>query len=116
METVQRFVRAFTYENIPWREAQQAGMLWAPLRKPHENALDPHWIARGSCTDVEHPELGRSVRYATSKWISTATGWAPGRRAPQLNEDAGTVDDLPERGAPVIDPSPDLARAGKPSR
>jgi len=109
-------VRAFTYENIPWREAQQAGMLWAPLRKPHENALDPHWIARGSCTDLEHPELGRSLRYATSKWISTATGWAPGRRAPQLNEDAGKVDDLPERGAPVIDANPDPARAGKPSR
>ena len=48
-------MRAFTYENMPWREAQQAGMLWAPLRKPHENALDPHWIKRGSVTDVEHP-------------------------------------------------------------
>ncbi len=46
MEAVQRFVRAFTYENVPWREAQEAGMLWAPLRKPHENALDPHWLAR----------------------------------------------------------------------
>src|SRR5882724_1136470 len=59
MEAVQRFVRAFTYENIPWREAQEAGMLWAPLRKPHENAMDPHWLARQSCADVEHPELGR---------------------------------------------------------
>jgi crotonobetainyl-CoA:carnitine CoA-transferase CaiB-like acyl-CoA transferase len=116
MEAVARFVRAFTYENIPWREAQQAGMLWAPLRKPHENALDPHWIARGSCTDIEHPELGRSLRYATSKWISTATSWAPGRRAPQLNEDGGTVDDLSERRAPLIDPNPDPARAGKPSK
>ena len=78
MEAVTRFVRAFTYENIPWREAQQSGMLWAPLRKPHENALDPHWIKRGSVTDVEHPELGKSFRYATSKWIGTATGWTPG--------------------------------------
>ena len=25
MEVVQRFVRAFTYENMPWREAQEAG-------------------------------------------------------------------------------------------
>ena len=48
MEAVTRFVRAFTYDNVPWREAQQAGMLWAPLRKPHENAVDPHWLARGS--------------------------------------------------------------------
>jgi crotonobetainyl-CoA:carnitine CoA-transferase CaiB-like acyl-CoA transferase len=116
MEAVARFVRAFTYENIPWREAQQDGMLWAPLRKPHENALDPHWIARGSLTDLAHPELGRSLRYPTSKWISTATGWVPGRRAPQLNEDASNVDDPPERRAPAIDAKADPARAGKPSR
>ena len=116
MEAVARFVRAFTYENIPWREAQQDGMLWAPLRKPHENAIDPHWMARGSLTDLAHPELGRSLRYATSKWISTATDWAPGRRAPQLNEDAGSVDDLPARRAPVIDAKADPARAGKSSK
>jgi len=116
MEAVQRFVRAFTYENIPWREAQQAGMLWAPLRKPHENALDEHWLARGSFTDIEHPEVGRSFRYATSKWIGTATGWTPGRRAPLLNEDASSVAALPERHAPVIAATPSAERAGKPSR
>ncbi|HEX4893690.1 MAG TPA: CoA transferase, partial [Hyphomicrobiaceae bacterium] len=116
MEAVTRFVRAFTYENIPWREAQQAGMLWAPLRKPHENAMDPHWLKRGSCTDVEHPELGQSFRYATSKWIGTATGWTAGRRAPLLNEDAAVVDALPKWHAPVISANADPARAGKPSR
>jgi crotonobetainyl-CoA:carnitine CoA-transferase CaiB-like acyl-CoA transferase len=116
MEAVQRFVRAFTYENIPWREAQQAGMLWAPLRKPHENALDEHWLARGSFTDIEHPEVGRSFRYATSKWIGTATGWTPGRRAPLLNEDASSVSALPERHAPVIATAPNPERAGKPSK
>ena len=103
MEAVQRFVRAFTYENIPWREAQEAGMLWAPLRKPHENAVDPHWLARRSVTDVEHPELGRAFRYATSKWISTANSWAVGRRAPLLNEDADAVAIAPKRNSPVID-------------
>ena len=73
-------------------------MLWAPLRKPHENAIDPHWLARRSCTDVEHPELGRSFRYATSKWLATGTSWSVGRRAPLLNEDAKTVM-LPARRA-----------------
>ena len=116
LEAVARFVRAFTYENIPWREAQAAGMLWAPLRKPHENAVDPHWLKRGSVSDVEHPELGRSFRYATSKWISTATSWAPGRRAPRLNEDAATVDRLPAHHAPVMAAKPDPAHAGKPSK
>lgn len=109
MEAVQRFVRAFTYKNVPWREAQELGMLWAPLRKPHENAVDPHWLARRSVADVAHPELGRSFRYATSKWLSTATAWAVGRRAPLLNEDAEAVATPPRRGAPVIADAPSLA-------
>src|SRR5215467_13016278 len=116
MEAVQRFVRAFTYDNVPWREAQEAGMLWAPLRKPHENAMDPHWLARGSCTDVEHPEIGRSFRYATSKWIATGTSWSVGRRAPLLNEDAESVMLPRPPDLPVIDPSPRTPAAEAPSR
>jgi crotonobetainyl-CoA:carnitine CoA-transferase CaiB-like acyl-CoA transferase len=103
MEAVQRFVRAFTYANVPWREAQELGMLWAPLRKPHENALDPHWLARQSVADVPHPELGRSFRYATSKWLATRTSWVVGRRAPLLNEDAEAVFTPPPRQRPAID-------------
>lgn len=116
MEAVTRFVRAFTYENIPWREAQQAGMLWAPLRKPHENAVDEHWLKRGSLTDVAHPEHGKSFRYATSKWIATDTDWAVGRRAPRLNEDAALAEKLPPNHAPKIAAKPDPANAGKPSK
>ena len=103
MEAIQRFVRCFTYDNVPWREAQEAGMLWAPLRKPHENAQDPHWLVRRSCTDVEHPELGRAFRYATSKWIATRTSWSVGRRAPFMNEDAESVTTERARDFPVID-------------
>ncbi len=120
MEAVQRFVRAFTYENVPWREAQEAGMLWAPLRKPHENGLDPHWLARTSCTDVEHPELGRAFRYATSKWLATGTAWSVGRRAPLLAEDAQSVLTPPPRhfpphtAHPGIAPSEVLSPHGKP--
>jgi crotonobetainyl-CoA:carnitine CoA-transferase CaiB-like acyl-CoA transferase len=120
MEVVQRFVRAFTYENVPWREAQEAGMLWAPLRKPHENALDPHWIARQSVTDIAHPELGRAFRYATSKWLGTATSWTVGRRAPLLNEDAQVVATQPSHDRPAIAAAPrwpvseELSSHGKP--
>jgi crotonobetainyl-CoA:carnitine CoA-transferase CaiB-like acyl-CoA transferase len=120
MEAVQRFVRSFTYENIPWREAQELGMLWAPLRKPHENATDPHWVKRGSVKDIPHPELGRAFRYPTSKWISTANSWVPGRRAPLLNEDAGAIEPRLEPQAPVIsprakvDPKEPPSKRGKP--
>ncbi|MBV9250213.1 MAG: CoA transferase [Acetobacteraceae bacterium] len=91
LDVVQRFVRAWTYADMPWREAQEAGLLWAPLRKPHENALDEHWLKRHSFADIPHPELGRSFRYPTSKWLSTATSWQPGRRAPLLGEDTEAV-------------------------
>ena len=91
LDVVQRFVRAWTYQDMPWREAQDAGLLWAPLRKPHENALDEHWLARKTFADVEHPELGRSFRYPTSKWLATKTSWQVGRRAPLLGEDAEAV-------------------------
>ncbi|MGH8663671.1 MAG: CaiB/BaiF CoA transferase family protein [Burkholderiales bacterium] len=105
MEAVQRFARSFIHENLPWREAQEAGMLWAPLRKPHENAIDPHWLARHSVTDIEHPELGRKFRYATSKWVSTANTWSVGRRAPLLNEDADAVMQAPLRELPAVAPN-----------
>ena len=91
LDVVQRFMRAWTYADMPWREAQDAGLLWAPLRKPHENALDPHWQKRKSFAEIKHPELGRSFVYPTSKWLSTATSWQVGRRAPLLGEDTEAV-------------------------
>ena len=91
LDVVQRFVRAWTYKDMPWLDAQNAGLLWAPLRKPHENALDEHWLARHSFADVYHPEHGRSFRYPASKWLATATSWVVGRRAPLVGEDTETV-------------------------
>lgn len=90
-DIIQRFVRAFCYADVPWGEAQAAGLLWAPIRKPHENAIDEHWLSRATFSDVEHPELGRKFRYPTSKWLSTATAWQPGTRAPLLGEHTAAV-------------------------
>ena len=91
LEVIGRMVRAYRYQDLPWREAQDAGLIWAPLRKPHENAMDGHWLMRRTYADVEHPELGRSFRYPTSKWLSTETSWQVGRRAPLLGEHSATV-------------------------
>jgi crotonobetainyl-CoA:carnitine CoA-transferase CaiB-like acyl-CoA transferase len=87
VEYVQRLTRRFRYDDLPWQEAQRAGLLWSPVRKPHENALDQHWLSRGTFADVEHPELNRTLRYPVSKWISTRGSWGAGRRAPLLGED-----------------------------
>ena len=86
LDVIQRFVRAFCYQDVPWREAQNAGLLWAPVRKPHENAIDEHWLSRQTFSDIEHPELGRHFRYPTSKWLSDVTAWQPGTRAPYVGE------------------------------
>src|SRR2546423_3678650 len=105
LDVVQRFVRAWTYKDMPWLEAQNAGLLWAPLRKPHENALDEHWLARKTFANIEHPELGRSFCYPTSKWLSSKTSWQVGRRAPLLGEDTEAV--LGERARrPCVPASP----------
>jgi len=87
VEYVQRLSRRFTYADLPWQEAQLAGLLWSPIRKPHENATDEHWLSRGTFADVPHPELDETFRYPVSKWISTRGSWRAGRRAPLLGED-----------------------------
>ena len=89
LEVIQRFVASYDYAHLPWRDAQDAGLLWAPVRKPHENTQDEHWHMRSTFADIEHPELGRTFRYPTSKWMSTATAWQPGARAPLLGEHNG---------------------------
>ncbi|BBZ31220.1 CoA transferase (plasmid) [Mycolicibacterium madagascariense] len=107
MDVVEQTMRRYLYEDVPWREAQEAGLMWVPVRKPHENAHDEHWLRRGSYTDVEHPEIGQTLRYPTSKWITNGadttggTRWLKGRRAPLLDEDRATVLATTTRSAPV---------------
>ena len=91
VEITQRMIRAYNYETVPWRDAQDHGLLWAPLRKPHESIDDPHWRKRGAIADVEHPELGLKLPYPVSKWRSTATRWIEGKRAPRLGEHTAEV-------------------------
>ncbi len=117
-EVSQRLIRKFCFDDVPWREAQDRGHLWAPLRKPHENALDPHWWERGSFAHVEHPEHevnGQPAEfvYTSSKWVSSETSWKVGPRAPLLGEHTEEV--LAELGKPPIE-TPVPAIEGGPAR
>ncbi|WP_375476336.1 CoA transferase [uncultured Jatrophihabitans sp.] len=107
LELVERFVRKHSYDNLPWLDMQAAGIVCSPIRKPHENVLDPHWQARGTFAEVEHPETGGVYTYAVSKWISTGPDFVVGRRAPLLGEDNDTV--RAELAAPA--PTPRAAAA-----
>ena len=91
MDLVQRFVRKHSYATLPWLEAQAAGVMCAPLRRPHENVADQHWQARETFAEVEHPERGRAFTYAVRKWLATEAGWVTGRRAPLLGEDTEEI-------------------------
>jgi crotonobetainyl-CoA:carnitine CoA-transferase CaiB-like acyl-CoA transferase len=90
-EVTGRLWRKYLFEDAPWTDAQAAGLICAPLRKPHENVLDKHWQQRGTFAEVEHPELGRSFTYVVSKWLSSTSAWKIGRRAPLVNEDEKVV-------------------------
>ena len=91
VDAIEHTVRRYLYADVPWREAQQSGLMWVPVRKPHENTDEPHWLARRTYVDIPHPEHGTAYRYPASKWISSASPWIPGRRAPLLDEDRATV-------------------------
>ena len=84
--SAKRLIESFTYDAVPWREAQAAGLMWVPLRKPHENTTDEHWLARGTFDYVEHEDVGESYLYPVSKWRSSETSWKTGIRAPHLGE------------------------------
>ena len=36
------------YDAELWREAQELGLAWAPIRRPEENLSDEHWRSRGN--------------------------------------------------------------------
>ena len=74
LDVIQRFVRAYTYDDVPWREAQDAGLLWAPLRKPHENAARPALAgSAGPSPTSSIPSSGAASA------IRSASGSAPRR-------------------------------------
>jgi crotonobetainyl-CoA:carnitine CoA-transferase CaiB-like acyl-CoA transferase len=116
MDAVEHTVRRYLFEDVPWREAQEAGLMWVPVRKPHESAYDEHWLQRGTYGDVEHPELGRSLRYPLSKWIATGTGWVMPTPAPKLDQDSGlraTLTPRPLQTSGLVLPER-LSQHGKP--
>jgi len=77
--------------------AQRAGLPVGVIYAPEEAFEDPHFVARGFPTPVEHPELGRSVRYPGAPYRFEKTPWRISRRAPRLGEHTDEV--LAELGA-----------------
>jgi len=81
-----RFVNSFMFDREIWRELQDAGQTWAPVRRPEENTTDAHWLARDTFFQVERPELGRTFTEIGAKWYCEQVPWRRGPRSPLLGE------------------------------
>ena len=71
--------------------AQRAGLPVGVIYAPEEAYEDEHFVARGFQVEVEHPELGRTVRYPGAPYAFEKSRWAISRRAPRLGEHTDEV-------------------------
>jgi crotonobetainyl-CoA:carnitine CoA-transferase CaiB-like acyl-CoA transferase len=83
---IDKMCAAMTAEEI-FHRAQAKGLLWASVRYPEENLDDPHFQARGTFQEIEHPELGRTLKYPVSVGTDGRDRVTAFKRgAPQLGE------------------------------
>jgi crotonobetainyl-CoA:carnitine CoA-transferase CaiB-like acyl-CoA transferase len=70
-----------------FHRAQALGLAWSPIRRPEDNLNDPHFAARHTFAEIEHAELGRTLRYpGTVASDGSAPHFSYTRRAPRLGE------------------------------
>ena len=69
-----------------FRGAQERGISVGAILSPEEAFEDPHFVARGFQVEVEHEDLGRSIRYPGAPYKLPASPWRISRRAPNLGE------------------------------
>jgi crotonobetainyl-CoA:carnitine CoA-transferase CaiB-like acyl-CoA transferase len=62
---IDKLVGSMSAEEV-FHRAQAKGLLWASVRCPEENLEDPHFQARGTFQQINHPELGRDLSYPVS--------------------------------------------------
>lgn len=84
-------VSSYTFDRDLFRDGLEAGFAWAPLRRPEENASDPHWRARETFIDLEYPELGETFTQVRAKWVAPGIPWRSGPRAPLMGEHTAAV-------------------------
>ena len=50
--------------------AQRHGVIWVPIREPHDSIRDEHFLNRENFAEIDHPELGRRFWDSGSPWVS----------------------------------------------
>ena len=66
--------------------AQERGLAVGAIYSPEEAIEIPHFVARGFPVEVEHNDIGRSVRYPGAPFSMPQSPWQISRRAPHIGE------------------------------
>jgi len=120
---VERLVGRHLYGRDLWKDGQDEGLPWSPVRRPEENVGEAHWAERETFMQVEYPELGSTFTQVGAKWVAPGLPWRTGPRAPLLGEhDAELLTDIDIGEAPRADftsgkpasEQPLLSKHGKP--
>ena len=110
---VDRLAASLDFDADLWRDGQDNGLPWAPVRRPEENARDPHYIQRGIFASVPHPESGASYTYVAARWYSSDAPWTVSAQRPaRLGEHTRSVVNewAAPRRVPSLSPDCGLAR------
>ncbi len=65
---------------------QNAGLSVGVINTPEEAFEDPHFKARGFQVELDHPALGRTIRYPGAPYKLPASPWSLTRPAPEVGE------------------------------
>lgn len=101
---VEKLIGLTKFSDDIWRDGQDNGLPWAPVRKPEENVDDEHWRMREAIVDIFQPKLGRTVPQLGAKWYSPDVAWVHGEPAPPLGHHNDEVAQDWQQPLPAIEP------------
>lgn len=90
MEVFGRFVAAHGADEV-FHGGQAIGLVCSKLNAPEDLPANEHLRARGFWVPLDHPELGRSIRYTGAPYLLSDSPWRLSRRAPTLGEHTAEI-------------------------
>jgi crotonobetainyl-CoA:carnitine CoA-transferase CaiB-like acyl-CoA transferase len=115
---VERLVGRHLFERDLWKEGQDVGLPWAPVRRPEENVGEEHWAKRETFMQVDYKEVGKTFTQVGAKWVAPGLPWRTGPRAPLLGEHTAEIlANTDVRKPPTVQTSekaPVFSKLGKP--
>jgi benzylsuccinate CoA-transferase BbsE subunit len=89
-DVLDEWVRDYNRDELLER-AQTLRLPYATVRNPEVLFDDEQLAARGYFVEVEHPELGRKIRYPGAPYLFNGTPWRVYRRPPLIGEHTGEI-------------------------